>query len=137
MNLEQLLKLAEDELVIYSSDAFKIEKLRRRLGLTLNLRQQESIKQELLTQMPTAFWAKWIENNRQMFALPFWGVAGLGLLLGISFRQPLDFIGPALGFPIAIKIQLYGWKLMAKRLLLNTLEAMEEARNNPKPASQE
>lgn len=58
--------------------------------------------------------------------MPLWGIAGLGLLLGISMEQPLDFIATVIGAGGAIAIQKWGWKLQAKRLVLQTLEDIEE-----------
>ena len=129
--LERLIALAEDELAIYSSDARKIERLRRKIGLSLNARQQKEVKEELLEVMPKGFFGKLIEEQRQTVALPFWGIAGLGLLFGISFRQPVDFLAPAIGIPIAFNIQKWGWNLQAKRILLKTLEEMEERMKQP------
>lgn len=129
--LERLIALAEDELAIYSSDARKIERLRRKIGLSLNARQQKEVKEELLEIMPTGMFGKIIEEQRQTVALPFWGIAGLGLLFGISFRQPVDFLAPAIGIPIAINIQKWGWNLQAKRILLKTLEEIEERMKQP------
>ena len=119
--LERLIALAEDELAVYSTDARKIERLRRKIGLSLNSRQQKEVKEELLEVMPQGFFGKLIEEQRQTVALPFWGIAGLGLLFGISFRQPVDFLAPAIGIPLAINIQKWGWNLQAKRILLKTL----------------
>ena len=85
--LERLIALAEDELAVYSTDARKIEKLRRKIGLSLNARQQKEVKEELLELMPKGWFGKLIEEQRQTVALPFWGIAGLGLLFGISLRQ--------------------------------------------------
>lgn len=129
--LERLIALAEDELAIYSSDARKIERLRRKIGLSLNARQQKEVKEELLEIMPKGFFSKLIEEQRQTVALPFWGIAGLGLLFGISFRQPVDFLAPAIGIPIAFNVQKWGWNLQAKRILLKTLEEMEERMKQP------
>lgn len=129
--LERLVALAEDELAVYSSDARKIEKLRRKIGLSLNARQQKEVKEELLEVMPKGFFSKLVEEQRQTVALPFWGIAGLGLLFGISFRQPVDFLAPAIGIPIAFNIQKWGWNLQAKRILLKTLEEMEERMKQP------
>lgn len=123
--LDKLIRMAEDELTIYSSDERKIERLRRKIGLSVSRPQQEAIKQELVTQMSDGFIGKLIEEQRQTVALPFWGIAGLGLLLGISFRQPIDFLAPAIAFPLAITIQRWGWKLQAKRLVLKTLTEIE------------
>ncbi|MEM1394424.1 MAG: hypothetical protein AAF915_28915 [Cyanobacteria bacterium P01_D01_bin.50] len=35
---------------------------------------------------------KIIEEQRQTVALPFWGIGGLGLLLGISLHQPIGLL---------------------------------------------
>ncbi len=129
--LERLIALAEDELAIYSSDARKIERLRRKIGLALNSKQQQEVKEELLEIMPQGFFGKLIEEQRQTVALPFWGIAGLGLLFGISFRQPIDFLAPAIGIPIAINVQKWGWNLQAKRILLKTLQEIEELTKQP------
>ncbi|MEL6929041.1 MAG: hypothetical protein AAFO95_10430 [Cyanobacteria bacterium J06600_6] len=129
--LERLIDLAEDELAVYSTDARKIEKLRRKIGLSLNARQQKEVKEELLEVIPTGFFGKLIEEQRQTVALPFWGIAGLGLLFGISFQQPADFLAPAACIPIAINIQKWGWNLQAKRILLKTLEEMEARMKQP------
>jgi hypothetical protein len=129
--LERLIALAEDELAVYSTDARKIEKLRRKIGLSLNARQQKEVKEELLELMPKSLFGKLIEEQRQTVALPFWGIAGLGLLFGISFQQPVDFLAPAVGIPLAINIQKWGWNLQAKRILLKTLEEMEQRMKQP------
>jgi hypothetical protein len=76
--------------------------------------------------MPTDDISKIVEKNRQSVSLPFWGIAGLGLLLGISMEQPLDFIATVIGTGAAIALQKWGWKLQAKRLVLQTLEDIEE-----------
>jgi hypothetical protein len=129
--LERLIALAEDELAVYSTDARKIERLRRKIGLALNSKQQQEVKSELLEVMPQGFFGKLIEEQRQTVALPFWGIAGLGLLFGISFRQPIDFLAPAIGIPIAINVQKWGWNLQAKRILLKTLQEIEELTKQP------
>lgn len=41
-----------------------------------------------------------------------------------------DFIAPAIAIPLAIKIQQFGWRLEAKRLLLKTFEEIEKRVNN-------
>lgn len=130
LTLENLIAMAEDQLTEYSTDARKIEKLRRKIGIALNFQEQQKLKQELLNKMPQGFWAKKIESQRQSFALPFWGISGLGLLLGISSQQYLDFLAPAIAIPIAIKIQQYGWKLQAQKLLLKTFEDIEKRIEN-------
>jgi len=119
--LERLIMMAEDELTEYSSDARKIEKLRRKIGLSVPPNEQKQVKAELLEIMPKGFFGKLVEEQRQTVALPFWGIAGLGLLFGISFRQPIDFLAPAIGVPIAFNIQKWGWQLQAKRILLKTM----------------
>ena len=123
--LDRLVLMAEDELTQYSTDARKIERLRRKIGLSVPRAEQKAIKEELIAQMPTDFLGKLVANQRQTVALPFWGIAGLGLLFGISLRQPLDFLAPAIGIPIAFNIQKWGWQLEAKRILLLTLEEIE------------
>lgn len=129
--LERLIALAEDELAVYSTDARKIEKLRRKIGISVPPREQREVKAELLGLMPKGLFGKLIEEQRQTVALPFWGIAGLGLLFGISFQQPVDFLAPAVGIPLAINIQKWGWNLQAKRILLKTLEEMEERLKQP------
>jgi len=126
VTLEALLRMAEDELTEYSTEARKIEKLRRKIGLALPYAQQKELKQELIDKKPKGFLFKKLEESRQTFALPFWGIAGLGLLLGISSQQYLDFIATAIALPLAIKIQQLGWKLEAQTLLLKTFEDIEE-----------
>lgn len=125
--LERLILMAEDELTQYSTDARKMEKLRRKIGISVPRREQQEVKEALLAQMPQDQFSKIIEQQRQTVALPFWGIAGLGLLLGISTLQPLDLIATIGGGIAAIRIQRYGWQLQAKRLLLNTLEDIEQS----------
>ena len=129
--LERLLLMAEDELTEYSTDARKIEKLRRKIGISVPRKEQQEIKEILLAEMPKGQLAKMVEEQRQTVALPFWGIAGLGLLLGISMLQPLDLIATVLGGFAAIKIQQWGWKLEAKRLLLTTLEDIDQRIQQP------
>ncbi len=129
--LERLLLMAEDELTQYSTDARKIEKLRQKVSLSVSRVEQQRIKEELTADLPTDPISLLIENQRQTVALPFWGIAGLGLLLGISFMQPLDFAATILGTIAAVKIQQRGWKLQARRLVLQTLEDLEQRMKNP------
>lgn len=124
--LERLILMAEDELVQYSTTARKIEKLRQKFGLSLNVAQQKQVKAELLAEMSNDDISQIVEKNRQTVSLPFWGIAGLGLLLGISMEQPLDFIATVVGTAAAIALQKWGWKLQSKRLVLQTLEDIEE-----------
>jgi len=132
--LERLVLMAEDELTQYSTDARKLEKLRQKIGLSVSAAEQKQVKEALLAEMPTDFLSQLIENQRQTLALPFWGIAGLGLLLGISFKQPLDFLAPAIAFPLAFNIQKWGWRLQAKRLVIRTLEDIEARAQNPEQA---
>lgn len=74
-----------------------------------------------------------MEENRQTAALPFWGIAGLGLLFGISLQQPLDFLAVVIALPLAIQIQRWGWQLEAKRLVIKTIDQLEERIKNPEP----
>lgn len=119
---EQLILMAEDELTQYSTQARKIEKLRRKYGLQVPYPQQQAVRDEIESLIPNNFIAKLIEDNRQVVALPFWGIGGLGLLIGISWRQPLDLIATAVGFYVAFQIQKFGWELQAKRLAIQTLD---------------
>jgi hypothetical protein len=130
--LERLLKMAEDELTEYSTDARKMEKLRRKIGISVPFTQQRQVKEALLAQMPSGEINKIIEGNRQTVALPFWGIAGLGLLLGISLNQPIGLLAAIGGTVAAYRIQKLGWQLQAKRLLLQTLEDIEIRSTQPK-----
>ncbi len=135
---ERLVLMAEDELVNYSTDALKMERLRRKIGLSVPVAEQKQVKEELQTEMDSgSFVQDIVENQRQLAALPFWGIAGLGLLFGISFRQPLDFLAPAIAFPLAFNIQKWGWRLEAKRLLIRTLEDIEQRMQSPQEESSE
>jgi hypothetical protein len=128
---ERLVAMAEDELTQYSTDARKIEKLRQKIGLSVNAGEQKQVKQQLQAELPTGGLFKLIETQRQTVALPFWGIAGLGLLLGISFMQPVDFVATIVGTYLAITVQKLGWQLQAKRLVLQTLEDIEQRVKNP------
>jgi len=110
----------------WCSTAPKIEKLRQKIGLSLNRAEQKQVKAELIAAMSNDDISKIVEKNRQTVSLPFWGIAGLGLLLGISMEQPLDFIATIVGTGAAIALQKWGWKLQAKRLVLQTLEDIED-----------
>ncbi|WP_016953192.1 hypothetical protein [Anabaena sp. PCC 7108] len=123
--LERLLKMAEDELTEYSTDARKMEKMRRKIGISVSLAEQRQIKAELLATMQTSKIAEIVEEQRQAAALPFWGIAGLGLLFGISLNQPICLLAAVLGTVAAFRIQKWGWQLQATRLLLRTLEDIE------------
>lgn len=121
---EELIMMAEDELTQYSTEARKIEKLRRKVGLLVPYPQQADLRAEILSQIPQNFVAQLVERDRQLMALPFWGIGGLGLLLGISWSQPLDLSATFIGFYIAFSIQQWGWRLEAKRLVIKTLDAI-------------
>lgn len=128
---ERLILMAEDELIQYSTDARKIEKLRQKIGLSVTPTEQKQVKEALLAEMPTDFLSQLVEKQRQTVALPFWGIAGLGLLFGISLSQPLDYIATIAGAAIAIAVQKWGWRLQAKRLVLQTLEDIERLTRKP------
>ncbi|GAP97779.1 hypothetical protein [Leptolyngbya sp. NIES-2104] len=128
---DRLILMAEDELTQYSTDARKIEKLRQKIGLSVSAAEQKQVKEQLLAEMPTDPINKLITEQRQTVALPFWGIAGLGLLFGISMSQSLDFIATIAGGAIAFQIQKTGWRLQAKRLVLQTLQEIEERVRKP------
>ena len=132
---ERLVLMAEDELTQYSSDARKIEKLRRKIGLSVNMAEQKQVRAALEAELPTGGIVKLVETQRQSVALPFWGIAGLGLLFGISLEQPLDFIAAIAGTAAAIAIQKWGWKLYAKRIVLDTLIDIDTKINEAKVKS--
>lgn len=125
-SIDKLITMAEDELTQYSTEARKIEKLRPKVGLTVPYPQQKDVKAQLLSDIPTHIFAQMVQRDRQMIALPFWGIGGLGLLFGISMHQPLDFIATAIGFYLAFGIQSWGWKLEAKNLIIKTIDAIEQ-----------
>jgi hypothetical protein len=129
---ERLVMMAEDELTQYSTNARKMEKLRQKIGLSVPAAEQKVVKETLLSELPQGGLAKIVEEQRQAIALPFWGIAGLSLLLGISMTQPLDMLIAVPATILAFRLQKWGWKLEAKRLLLNTLEEIEERVKNPK-----
>ncbi|WOD38050.1 hypothetical protein [Nodosilinea sp. E11] len=130
---EQLIRMAEDELTEYSTDARKIEKLRRKFSFAVPYPKQKAVREEVAASLPNNFLAQLVEENRQTVALPFWGIGGLGLLLGISGRQPLDLIATGIGFYVAFQVQKWGWELQAKRLVLQTLDEIETSVQNPEP----
>ncbi|MTJ09478.1 hypothetical protein [Anabaena sp. UHCC 0204] len=130
--LERLRKMAEDELTEYSTDARKMEKLRRKIGLSVSLAEQRQIKAALLDTMQYSKIAEIVEEQRQAVSLPFWGIAGLGLLFGISLNQPICLLAAIAGTVAAFKIQKWGWQLQANRLLLRTLEDIEIRISQPK-----
>ncbi|MGB7087228.1 MAG: hypothetical protein WBD47_16835 [Phormidesmis sp.] len=123
---ERLVMLAEDQLTEYSTDARKIEKLRQKIALSVSPAQQKQVKQDLEADLNSNFFDNILLEQRQAVALPFWGIAGLGLLFGISFTQPVDFIATLVGGALAIIIQKRGWKLQAKQLIVRSLNEIEE-----------
>lgn len=132
---EKLIWTAENELTEYSTEARKIEKLRRTFSFVVPYPEQKAIRDQIEAEIPKHFIAKIVEDNRQTVALPFWGIGGLGLLFGISSQQPLDFIATAIGFYAAYQIQKWGWNLQAKRLVIKTLDAIEASVQASKQAT--
>lgn len=128
---ERLVLMAEDELTQYSTDARKIEKLRQKIGLSVSAAEQKQVKAALEAELPQSGLSKLVEDQRQAIALPFWGIAGLGLLFGISFSQPIDFVATVIGTIVAFRIQKWGWQLQAKRLVLQTLDDIEDRVRHP------
>lgn len=128
---ERLVMMAEDELAQYSSDARKIEKLRRKIGLSVSTAEQRQIKTQLEQELPDNLINRILIEQRQTAALPFWGIAGLGLLFGISFMQPIDLIATVVGGAMAIYIQKQGWQRHAKRLVLDSLKEIEASSKQP------
>ncbi len=133
---DRLILMAEDELTQYSTDARKIEKLRRKIGISVTLAEQQKIKETLQQEMPKDWFNQLLETQRQAVSLPFWGLAGLGLLFGISASQPVDFLATIAGGAIAINLQKRGWKLQAQRLVLQTLEDIAQKTTKPSPETQ-
>lgn len=126
--VERLIVMAEDELTEYSTEARKIEKLRRKFALALPIAEQAAARETLATELAQASsLATTVERQRQAVALPFWGIAGLGLLLGVSLNQPGDFVFTLAGVAAAWTVQKWGWRLQAKRLVLRTLEDIDRA----------
>jgi len=122
--LQQWLRRAEDELTQYSTPARKREKLRRAIGLAVNREEQAALKEELQGLLATGF-SRYVEENRQTVALPFWGIGGLGLLEGF-LGQPWGWLGAVVGMTAAFGIQRWGWKMQAQRLLWQTLAEIQE-----------
>ena len=72
---ERMVLMAEDELTQYSTDARKIEKLRRKLGISTSIKQRQEAREQLETEMPKNVFTKAVMTQRQSVALPFWGIA--------------------------------------------------------------
>ncbi len=123
--LKRLLLMAEDELTEYSTTARKIEKLRRKIGLSVSAAEQKQAKEALIETMHSDWLRQLVEEQRQTVALPFWGIAGLGLLVGISFSEPLGLVASIGGALAAFRLQKWGWQLQAKRLLMQTFTEIE------------
>lgn len=124
--LQRMILMAEDELTEFSTEARKIEKLRRKIGLSVPIGEQRQAREQLVQELPTAGLPALVERQRQAIALPFWGIAGLGLLLAFSLNQPGDFVFTIAGAAAAFVIQKWGWRLQAKRLLVKTLDDIEQ-----------
>lgn len=123
--LNRLLLMAEDELTEYSTTTRKIEKLRRKIGLSVSAVEQKQTLAALKDSMQSDWIRLLVEQQRQTVALPFWGIAGLGLLVGISFSQPLGLVASMGGAIAAYRVQKWGWQLQAKRLLMQTFTEIE------------
>ncbi len=126
---ERMVLMAEDELTQYSTDARKIEKLRRKIGISTSVADRQEAKKLLEEELPKNMFTKGVMTQRQTIALPFWGIAGLGLLTAISADQSWAYLVTVLGGTLAIALQKWGWKLEARRILMETLNDLE----NPKP----
>jgi hypothetical protein len=125
----KLIQLAEDQLAEYSTRALKFERLRPKINLLLSVREREALKGELTqTLAEGGELAMIVEKNRQTVALPFWGLAGLGMLAGfLDYR--LGWVLAIAGVWIAFALQRWGWQRLARRLLLACLEDMGTRQN--------
>lgn len=136
---KRLVLMAEDELTNFSTNARKIEKLQRKIALSVPIAEQQAVKKELEEELPDNGIALTVEKQRQAVALPFWGIAGLGLLLSVSMNQPADLLFTGAGVVAAWTVQKWGWQLQAKRLVVSTLDSIEnrieEERQKVKEAS--
>ncbi|MEO0801522.1 MAG: hypothetical protein AAFY57_04505 [Cyanobacteria bacterium J06642_2] len=121
---ERLVLMAEDELTEYSTQARKIEKLRRKIGLSVSAADQRAVREQLQAEMSSRGIARIVETQRQTAALPFWGICGLGLLEGF-LGQPIGWLAAISGCVAAFGLQRWGWKLQARRLLLQTFNDIE------------
>ncbi|MBC7880059.1 MAG: hypothetical protein H7Y37_01885 [Anaerolineae bacterium] len=122
---DQLIRAAEDELTQYSTDLRKIEKLRPKVSLRMTPGDRQRLREELTAELAAnAPWSGIVEKNRQAAALPFWGIFGLGLLLGAlgtTWAFGVGILGAYAGF----LLQRWGWQLQARRLLLQTLDDVD------------
>ena len=122
--LERLIMMAEDELTEYSTEARKIEKLRRKIGLSVSRFEQQQVREALAEMLPKRGILRAVEEQRQNFALPLWGVAGLGLLEGFQGIW-FGWLAAIAGTVGAFSVQKWGWKMQAKRLLMKTFEDID------------
>ncbi|WP_245395431.1 hypothetical protein [Anthocerotibacter panamensis] len=123
---ERLLKLAEDELAEYSTRQRKFEKMRPKVVALLSANERTTLKQELRQQLSQGgMIAQVVERQRQTVALPFWGIAGLGLLAFFLGSRPALVLA-AVAVAGAFTLQRWGWKLQARRLLLDCIEDLEQ-----------
>ncbi len=126
---ERLLQLAENQLTEYSTDARKIEKMRPKIIFQTNRVQQQQLKSELEAELNGGL-SNLLEKQRQTVALPFWGVAGLAIL--VAFQDiPVAWVAVVAGVSAAFGLQWWGWKLQAQRLLLNALLDIEQPTKTP------
>ncbi|MEO0540501.1 MAG: hypothetical protein AAFZ80_06515 [Cyanobacteria bacterium P01_A01_bin.105] len=123
---EKLVMMAEDELTEFSTDARKIEKLRRKFSFAVPYPQQQAVRDQVEDSIPKNFLAQMVQRDRQLVALPFWGIGGLGLLIGISQQQPLDLLATGIGFYVAFAVQKWGWGMEAKRLVVSTFDEIRK-----------
>ncbi|MEO1131602.1 MAG: hypothetical protein AAFX40_02725 [Cyanobacteria bacterium J06639_1] len=121
---ERLVLMAEDELTEYSTQKRKIEKLRRKIGLSVSAAEQREVREQLQAEMSKKGLARLVETQRQTVALPFWGICGLGLLEGF-LGQPVGWVAAISGVVAAFGLQRWGWQLQARRLLLQTFDDIE------------
>jgi hypothetical protein len=70
-NLERLILMAEDELTEYSTDTRKIEKLRRKIALSLPATEQRQIKETLIAEMLAGGFGQILAEQRQTVILPW------------------------------------------------------------------
>ncbi|MEL7084915.1 MAG: hypothetical protein AAF268_10185 [Cyanobacteria bacterium P01_A01_bin.3] len=122
--LERLIMMAEDELTEYSTEARKIEKMRRKIGLSVSRFEQQEAREKLAEMLPKGGVVRAIEEQRQNFALPLWGVAGLGLLEGFQ-GIPYGWLVAIAATVGAFSLQKWGWQMQAKRLLMKTFEDID------------
>ncbi len=122
---EQLLALAERELIQDSTEALKIKRLAQKYAFIATPEQRKQIRLELDKRISSNQLAPILQNNRFAIALPFLGVGGLGLLLGISLRQPMDFIAAVVAFPLAFLIQKTGFEVETINLAIQVLDNLD------------